>query len=214
MKTIPSFYFKTRGATLVVALIILSVMTVLGVATMQNSTLQERMASNSRQKLVADAAAESALREAENWLLSNITDEAKISSIFFTARNSGFYADRDLPYLVSISHTSVSNNIDDIADDTVWLKDETKSMSVKFLKNTWTDGDWSRTPRVVIEVLGQDRIGDRTVAGSNSQNIDDGIEMYRENPWVFRITAIGWSKNPDIYSVLQSTFITGKQFGG
>jgi type IV pilus assembly protein PilX len=53
------------GAALIVGLIFLVILTVLGVAAMQNSTLEERMAGNARDRNVAFQAAEAALRDAE-----------------------------------------------------------------------------------------------------------------------------------------------------
>jgi type IV pilus assembly protein PilX len=54
-----------RGATLVVALIILLVLTVLGLATMQVTRMEERMAGNSRDVNLAFQGAEAGLRDAE-----------------------------------------------------------------------------------------------------------------------------------------------------
>lgn len=63
---------RQRGATLVVALIILVVMTLLGVTSMQSATMQERMAGNVRDMNVAFQAAEAALREGEEFLSTTV----------------------------------------------------------------------------------------------------------------------------------------------
>lgn len=60
---------KQAGATLIVALIILLVMSISSASALQNITLQERMAANMLDKTVAFHAAEDALVEAEEWLL-------------------------------------------------------------------------------------------------------------------------------------------------
>ncbi len=57
--------YKERGAALVVALIMLVIMALLGVAAMQNTTMEERMAGNLRQQYRAFQAAEAGLRRAE-----------------------------------------------------------------------------------------------------------------------------------------------------
>ncbi|MFA7387768.1 MAG: PilX N-terminal domain-containing pilus assembly protein [Thiohalobacteraceae bacterium] len=57
-----------RGATLIIALIFLLLMTLIGVTSMQSTTLQERMAGNTRDRNLALQAAEAGLREGENWL--------------------------------------------------------------------------------------------------------------------------------------------------
>lgn len=54
-----------RGATLVVGLVILLLLTLLGVQAMRSNTLQERMAGNTRDRNTAFQAAESALRVGE-----------------------------------------------------------------------------------------------------------------------------------------------------
>ncbi|HYL88943.1 MAG TPA: PilX N-terminal domain-containing pilus assembly protein [Burkholderiales bacterium] len=56
---------REQGAALVVALMFLIILTLLGLATMTGTTLEERMAGNSRDYNVALQAAEAALRDAE-----------------------------------------------------------------------------------------------------------------------------------------------------
>lgn len=60
----PAPYSAQRGATLMVALIFLVVLSLLGVAAVQNNTFQEKMAGNSRDRELAFEAAEAALRDA------------------------------------------------------------------------------------------------------------------------------------------------------
>lgn len=57
-----------RGAALVVGLVFLLVMTLIGVTAMQSTTLQERMAGNTRDRHLAFQASEAALRAGEQWL--------------------------------------------------------------------------------------------------------------------------------------------------
>lgn len=57
-----------RGAVLVVGLLLLLVLTLVGVASMQMTTLQERMAGNMREQEQAFQGAEAALRAGENFL--------------------------------------------------------------------------------------------------------------------------------------------------
>ncbi len=61
---------EQRGATLVVALIILLLMTIIGTVAMQATTLEERMAGNTRDMNLAFQASEAALRTGEAWLTS------------------------------------------------------------------------------------------------------------------------------------------------
>jgi len=61
-----------RGAILIVALMFLVLFTIVGVSTISNTTLEERMAGNAREQATAFQAAESALRDAEVDLESGI----------------------------------------------------------------------------------------------------------------------------------------------
>lgn len=61
---------KEQGAVLIVSLIILLVMTVIGLAGIEVTTLEERMAGNMRDRNIAFQAAEATLRDAEDYLES------------------------------------------------------------------------------------------------------------------------------------------------
>lgn len=57
-----------RGSALLVSLVFLLLLTMIGVTAIQDSTLQERMAGNTRDREVAFQAAEAGLRTAERYL--------------------------------------------------------------------------------------------------------------------------------------------------
>jgi len=59
------YRYRQRGATLVVSLILLVMITMLALSTMRTSTIEERMARFSREQSLAFQAAESALKDAE-----------------------------------------------------------------------------------------------------------------------------------------------------
>lgn len=59
---------RQRGVTLVIALMLLLAITLLGLASMRGSTMQERMSANLYDRAIAFQAAESSLREAETLL--------------------------------------------------------------------------------------------------------------------------------------------------
>ena len=63
---------QQSGAALIVSLILLIVLTVLSIAAMQGTTMQERMAGNYRDTNQAFQAAEAALREGEAELLAAV----------------------------------------------------------------------------------------------------------------------------------------------
>lgn len=71
MQFAPTFHRAQRGAALIISLLLLLVMTILALSASQTSRVQERMAGNSRDYQLALQAAETALRAAEENLLTN-----------------------------------------------------------------------------------------------------------------------------------------------
>ncbi|MDQ2695072.1 MAG: PilX N-terminal domain-containing pilus assembly protein [Pseudomonadota bacterium] len=69
-----------QGNTLLLILVFLAVLTILGLTAMQDTTLQERMAGNLRERSLAFQAAESALRETEQALAAAAT-EAEVATL-------------------------------------------------------------------------------------------------------------------------------------
>ncbi|MFO1259229.1 MAG: PilX N-terminal domain-containing pilus assembly protein [Gammaproteobacteria bacterium] len=65
MKKIAS---KQQGTVLIAGLMILLILTIMGIATMNSSTLAEKLSGNLRDKTNAFQSAESALLDAEQWL--------------------------------------------------------------------------------------------------------------------------------------------------
>jgi type IV pilus assembly protein PilX len=67
----PAAAAKQRGAALFMVLMLLLVMTVLVLASMRGTVLQERMTANTYDRSLAFQAAEAALREGERWVMEN-----------------------------------------------------------------------------------------------------------------------------------------------
>lgn len=65
---------RQSGAVLVVALMLLLVITLVSVASMQRSVLQERMTANLYERQLAVQQVEAALRSAENWVAAQLPD--------------------------------------------------------------------------------------------------------------------------------------------
>ncbi|PAU66041.1 pilus assembly protein PilX [Pseudomonas sp. PIC25] len=61
-------FMRQRGSALIISLVFLLLLTMIGVSSIQDSTLQERMAGNERDRNLAFQAAEAALREGEAFL--------------------------------------------------------------------------------------------------------------------------------------------------
>lgn len=63
------------GVVLIIGLIVLTLMTMIGLAVMRDTSLQERMAGNLRDRDLAFQAAEAALRAGEQWLRANAASQ-------------------------------------------------------------------------------------------------------------------------------------------
>ncbi|MCV6610880.1 MAG: PilX N-terminal domain-containing pilus assembly protein [Amphritea sp.] len=81
---------RQQGAVLIVSLIILIVMTVIGLAGMEITSLEEKMAGNIRDRNIAFQAAESALISGEDYL------ESQVLLPSFTGSNGLYQRDADL----------------------------------------------------------------------------------------------------------------------
>ncbi|WP_444920980.1 PilX N-terminal domain-containing pilus assembly protein [Microbulbifer sp. CnH-101-G] len=90
IKRIPLIQRQQKGATLLVGLIILLLMTFIGLAAMRGSGMQELMAGNMRDRQLAFQAAEAALRVAEQKVMM---ETAKAYTDIFNGNTDG-YAER------------------------------------------------------------------------------------------------------------------------
>lgn len=184
-----------RGATLVVALVILVVMSLVGLASMSSSTLQARMAFNQKQKILSLLAADAVLRVAENYILENIRHKVHMSRFNGT---DGLFAGAKLgkiiPLTVSGAEETFTNG--DMTKTAHWLDGNSKEV-------TAFDSSVSiRNGRYLIEYLGK---FDKTVNQPKDTTKGDDDRK----PYMFKIVAIGWGQDPNISTVLQSTFKTG-----
>lgn len=178
-----------RGAVLAVSLLILLVMTIIGVASMSSTTLQERMANNNNQRQIAFQAAEAALRAGETFLVANIGSVTDLATNFdATAPVAGLYSERaPVVGMASYPLPSATN----IFDDTGWLA---AGNAIELSSFTTL----SRPPRFIIEYMGR---ADRPPTGYGGKKQDT-------RQYAFQITAIGWGEGavPTARYVLQSSF--------
>jgi len=86
-----SILLRQHGATLVISLIFLVLLTLIGVTAMQSTILQERMAGNSKERNIAFQAGEIGLRDAEVYLVGKSVWD------FTTACTSGMCAQGSIP---------------------------------------------------------------------------------------------------------------------
>jgi type IV pilus assembly protein PilX len=179
---------RQRGAVLIISLLILLVMTVLGVASMGTTTLQERMANNNRQQQVAFQAAEAALRTAEAFLAGNVSNITTLKNNFNSgAPVTGLYAPRAPVTGMATYPLPAAFNIYNDAD---WLTGNTVPVP--------TVASVTQKPRYIIEYVG--RVGPPLLDYSGKK---PDVRQYG-----FRITAIGWGEgaNPTTHYLVQSTY--------
>lgn len=104
--------YRQQGVVLVVSLIVLLLLTITGLASMQNSSLQEKMAGNNHDHEQAFFAAEAALRAGETYLADNM------SSIDFSEEGTGGFYDRTADAATAVAWQTATNwrNITSIND--------------------------------------------------------------------------------------------------
>lgn len=140
-----AFQQPARGMVLVICLIILLLLTVSGLSAIQGSTLQEKMAGNSRDGEQSFLAAESALRSGESFLAVSLA-----SATFSTAGTNGLYD----------KTASGATPVDWRADNTVW-------------RNATLLTGLSQTPHYVIERLPETANNSKSLAAD--QPVDTTI---------------------------------------
>lgn len=169
-----------RGAVLMISLMILLIMTVIGIAAMSSTTMEEKMAANSQQRQQAFQAAETALRSAEDWLTANIT---RVSDLSDFDGSGGLYSQR--PTTVGATLAPPTFNI---FDETAWAAN---GVATGALLNG------QAAPRYIIEYIGD--------FGSDRPLLDpsQGVQVAR---YAFRITAMGWSVDGTARYLLRSHY--------
>lgn len=167
-----------RGVVLFISLVLLLVLTIIGVSAVQTTSLEERMARNTNDSVLAFEAAEVALRTAESFLRTNVNSTA----LFPTAGNNGLWKSSDYlqterwqqPGIWSGTNSVVlpANSIAGVADQ----------------------------PRYIIEWVATVQRAENPYQMSQSYNtLYDRVE-------IFRITARGVGGTNNARVLLQSTF--------
>jgi type IV pilus assembly protein PilX len=167
-----------RGSALIVSLVFLLLLTMLGVAAMRSSTLQERMAGNSRDVNIAFQAAEAALRAGENVL-----DQPGTLPLFDNSV-AGYRPG------VSPMPANYWSSVYDWASNAA----SENGGSIKYAGNI---AGVVEAPRFVIELL---RSQKDTGCGVGSNDSTSCSVAY------YRITARGVGQSKDTVVILQSTY--------
>ncbi|MEM7401623.1 MAG: PilX N-terminal domain-containing pilus assembly protein [Pseudomonadota bacterium] len=147
--------YKQSGAVLFVGLMMLLVMSLIAITSMQGSTLEVRMAGNTRDSLVALQTAEAALKAGEELL-----DSGTLSLASFDSNGTdGLY---------------------DNADQELWKNiDWQDSNSRKYM--AFVPDNVNSEPRFVIQYISetQNNLGSRDVRGYNQQQNSQTVQLFR-----------------------------------
>ncbi len=174
-----------KGAVLIISLLMLLVTTMIGITAMGTTTLEEKMASNHRQRQIALQAASSALRDAEAWLNNpaNLMIAATLETTFDGSIPELFSLRRPTP---ATAITPVNFQVNNPSD---WATIGNGQPISTSLSNIGT-----KQPKYIIEYMG--RIG-RPPLNYTSPDL---------RQYGFRITAIGWGADDTTIYLTQSSF--------
>ena len=167
---------KQSGATLIVSLLILLVMTLLGVTAMQTNILEEKMAGNDKDRSLSLQAAEATLRFAEAEIEAIVSPAA-----VFDGGTAGYYPDDD-------------DVIVDVFAAATWS-------AANSAEHTDYTANVTSSPRYIIELIGD--IGTATV-DPNINNYGESSGSGTVNS--FRITARGTGGSDDTVTLLQAHY--------
>lgn len=191
-----------KGITIVVALVMLLILTGIGVSTITDSTLQERLSSNSQQRALARSNAQAALVAGEQLLAGmNITSKADVRSAFtddgvFPNGKEGLYiallTDGDLD---DIDLPSPDANL---ASPDAWVGNNAVGSREVII-------DDFQNSRYIIEYIGVVVTDD--VSGGQDPSLNVGsVVADNDSALAFRITAIGYDASANNPSILQSIY--------
>lgn len=179
---------RQRGATLIVSLVILAVVTVLGIASIRSSSLQLKMSASARDRAVAFQLAESALTRVESILSAtpapyNITNFAPgcTENCFTPQCNEGLCFMGDFDGAISKSQcrlvpTDEENPVQIWKQDAdVWAKEG--AHSILQLAKTDASGDLNDV-KYIVEFMCYVPRGEITVSDGSGAS-DNDVPLYR-----------------------------------
>jgi type IV pilus assembly protein PilX len=179
---------EVQGTALIISMLLLVGIAVLGFAAMNSSTLQERIAGNERDRTTAFNAAESALRNAEDYLR-----KVAVLPVFDQSLNLGHYRAGQLPDMATAVATGAGNSTIkfDVTTESVWGTSE----AITFMQTkgiVFGSSSVASLP-AIPEVTTQPRYIIEEMLPANNR------------PLNYRITAAGWGRAGAVV-VLQSYY--------
>jgi type IV pilus assembly protein PilX len=204
----PRFKHPQQGFVLLIALIFLLLMSVLAFSASQHSLLQERIAGSFRNAQQARMSAETALRGAEYKLWSTAT---QVGAHIHCTNGAISGDDGCVVYQPLSAPYGANGAVTQFQSAQRWLTNIGVTYDGPTHKGyTSEQGELTavlaRNPVYIIEDLGTERppgVGGLHESGNTGSNNDSANQL---DIHVFRITARGTGGNPNMLSVVQSTF--------
>lgn len=168
-----------QGVVLIIGLIMMLLLTIIGLAAIRGSGMQELMAGNIKDRNLAFQAAEASLREAEALIDGNIATCGTFNG------TAGCYTDRNI-----------------VKPVTTWTDAEWAAGSAE----ATVDLSLSKKPRYVIERITSVAVTSSSSGGCAEFGCEDtGVS----NLTTYRITSIGYGGTEGAQVMLQSTYRHG-----
>lgn len=176
---------RRRGAVLITGLLVLTVMTILGLASMRGTILPERMAGNLKEQASAFQAAEAALQAALTAI------EESPSPLALDAWGKGGLV--DACKVSDLGDAQACTYLKDLLSDWHSAPNPTWGVPITRIGGAWTQGpDGAPQPRVVAEV--------RYVAPLDFESASQGRGIY-----YYSVTALGIGQAGQSRAIVQST---------
>jgi type IV pilus assembly protein PilX len=183
---------RSDGSALVMALVMLTLLSVVALATSRGALLQQRLAGGLRNAQLAQWAAESALRAAEWRLWKAGADDATRILCGNGDHEECYLVDPQLPHSVVTRFRQRG-----------WVEEGgTESTSIDHTLPS-EDGSFrlAKNPYYLIEDLGRERTAGAGPQSESGASAQDGIE-----PHLYRITARATGSNKQVVRMVESTF--------
>ncbi len=199
---------RQRGFALVVALIFLTLITMLAINACEHALLQERMAGNLRNAQQARMSAETALRGAEYkiWSIASQPGARLHCLVGSVSSDDGCVVYRPLsaPYLANGAVTRFQSAQS-------WLSDigvaYTGPAQGGYTSNTGQPtASLARNPVYLIEDLGSEQSASASGLHESGNTGPNNNGVGQVDIHIYRITARATGGNPNVVSVVQSTF--------
>lgn len=172
------FHAKQNGAALVISLIILLIMTIVGIQSMESTSLEEKMSGNFRDRTIAFQSAEAGLAAAEVYM--------------------SLYAERPLP---EDTPEIWEYGALDFSQAETWQNAIENNIGI-----TGDDQLWSSPPRYFIEERGSTNVDVDIGKGGAEAGGDAAIGSDTAQVWIYRFTAIGFGASQNSRVILQANF--------